>query len=196
MKTLLAAAGLSAALAGRCNMTKPRRMDELLASFYDGNEEEVDVEYIGKFRLNRGMILRVPTRRIELSWSESVIPLDYLPLYGLKFGELESAGGLFECAPFRRYDRSAPEYEWMNPPESPEPVYQLCTDNCGAQFWIGDSLTVYGHNLDNEMQAIGPLPSFVDYAIDLAFQGISWYRRINTLDSLEKFGLKTINTMG
>jgi len=170
-------------------------MDELLATFYNGREQEIDVEYIGKYRLNGRMVLRVPTPNIETLWARSVVPIEYLPLYGLKFGEPELAGGLFESAPFRRYDRTAPEHEWMNPPEAPEPVYELCTDNCGAQFWIGNSLMVYGHNLNNEMQPIGPLSSFVDYAIDLAFEGLTWYRRINAPESLEKYGLQPINTM-
>ena len=176
-------------------MTKPARMDELLAAFYNGAEEEVDVEYIGKYRLNGRMVLGVPTPHIESSWVESVVPIEYLPLYGLKFGEPELAGGLFESAPFQRYDRSAPEYEGMNPPEAPEPVYQFCTDNCGAQFWIGASLMVYGHNLNNEMQPIGPLSSFVDYAIDSAFENRCWYERIDDLEGLRKYGLQPINAM-
>ena len=170
-------------------------MDELLAAFYNGSEQTVDVEYIGKFQLNGRMVLRVPSRHVEQSWAKSIVPVEYLPLYGLKFGEPELAGGLFESAPFQRYDRLAPEYEWMNPPESPETVYKLCTDNCGAQFWVGDSLMVYGHNLNNKMQEIGPLSSLVDYAIDLAFEGLSWYKRINDKESLKKYGMQPINTM-
>lgn len=176
-------------------MTKPKRMDELLATFYNGHEQEVNVEYIGKYRLNGQMVLRVPTQDIESLWAASVVPLDYLPLYGLKFGEPEWAGGLFESAPFQRLDRSAPEYEWMNLPDEPEPIYELCTDNCGGQFWVGESLLVYGHNLNNEIQAIGSLSSFVDYAIDLAFEGVNWYERIQAPESLEKYDLRAINAM-
>jgi hypothetical protein len=176
-------------------MTKPARMDELAAAFYNGKEQEIDVEYIGKYRLNGRMVLRVPTPDIETSWAQSVVPVEYLPLYGLKFSEPELAGGLFESAPFQAYDPSAPELEWMNPPEAPEPVYELCTDNCGAQFWIGDSHIVYGHNVNNEMQRIGPLSSLVDYAIDLAFEDLSWYERINAPERLEKYGLQPINAM-
>jgi hypothetical protein len=171
-------------------------MDELLAHFYNGHEQEVNVEYIGKYWLNGQMVLRVPTQETESLWAESVVPVDYLPLYGLKFGEPERAGGLFESAPFSRFDRSAPEYEWMNLPDAPEPIYELCTDNCGGQFWVGESLVVYGHNLNNEIQAIGSLPSFVDYAIDLAFEGVSWYKRINVAECLEKYSLRPINTFG
>ncbi|QDU37665.1 hypothetical protein Mal4_19810 [Maioricimonas rarisocia] len=177
-------------------MTKPARMDELLDAFYNGEEEEIDVEYIGRYRLNGRMVLRVPSPDIEASWAESVVPVEYLPLYGLKCGEPQLAGGLFEAAPFPRYDRSAPEYEWMNPPEAPEPVYHLCTDNCGAQFWVGDSHIVYGHNLDNEVQPIGPLMALVDYAIDSAMESRSWYERINEPDTMEKYGLQPINAMG
>ena len=170
-------------------------MDELLARFYNGDEREIDVEYIGKYRWNGRMVLRVPTSSVKSLWTQSVVPIEYLPLYGLKFSEPELAGGLFESAPFHRYDRSAPEHEWMNPPEAPEPVYELCTDNCGAQFWIGDSQVVYGHNLNNEMQPVGPLSSFLDYAIDLAFENLSWYERINVPERLQKYALQPINAM-
>ena len=96
-------------------MTKPARIDELLAAFYNGNEEEIDVEYIGKYRINGRMVLGVPTPDIETSWAQSVVPDVYLPLYGLKFSQPAEAGGLFESAPFDLYDRSDPEYQWMNP---------------------------------------------------------------------------------
>lgn len=173
-----------------------KRLEELLERIRDGNEELVDVEYIGKFLVNGNLTLRVPSRGLEHRWAASMVPIEYMPVYGLKCDRPEMAGGLLEAAPFARFDATSPEHEWLNLPTQPEELFELCTDQCGAQFWVGQSSTVYGHNLDNEFQPIGTLSDFVDFAIEMALQERSWHQCLGDANALKSAGLVAINTMG
>ncbi|QDU92659.1 hypothetical protein [Lignipirellula cremea] len=178
-------------------MLEPARLSELLGRFYNGSEETVDVEYMGRFLVNGRMVLRVPEEGLEEQWAASLVPIEYLPLYGLKLSEPEQAGGLFEAAPFDRYDPMSLQNQWLNlPPEpEPEPLFEIGTDDCGAQFWLGESGVVYGHNLDNQFQPLGALKDFVDFAIDTALRDVNWSQELHRPTALAPFRLTAINTM-
>jgi hypothetical protein len=177
-------------------MTKPSRIKELLARIHNGSEEVVDVEYLGQFLVNGPYTLRVPSDGLEQEWAASVVPIEYFPLYGLKCDRPEKAGGLFDAAPFARINASDLQNAGLNLPSEPEPIFELCTDSCGAQFWVGESRTVYGHNLDNKFQPVGPLAAFVDFAIEMALQEKCWHRCLRDTAELTPFELSSINMMG
>ncbi len=174
---------------------KPKNLDLLLSRIHNGNEETVDVEYIGRFIVNQKHTLRVPEASLRQQWSDSVVPIEYFPIYGLKCDRPEMAGGLFDAAPFEPYDPASIQNEYLNLPSPPEYLHELCTDSCGAQFWIGESLTVYGHNLDNEFQKIGAISDFVDFAIEMSLNEQNWHECLRNVDSVSAFRLSIINTM-
>lgn len=177
-------------------MTASQRQAELLSRFSDSPDELYEVEYVGRFRVSGNLTLRVMDDDVADAWRRSVVPDGYMPLYGLKCGPPEYAGGLFDAAPFAAYDPNGPQYAGMNAPSPPEPIYDLCTDNCGCPFWVSADGTVYGHNLDNEVQRIGTLDAFVDFAVSLALDGTPWYSRTNDPGATMRFGLFKISTMG
>ena len=175
-------------------MTASERQAELHARF-DG-AEDFEVEYVGRFRTSGNLTLRVVDDVIAEQWRLSVVPDEYMPLYGLKHGPAEYAGGLFDAAPFAAYDPDGPQYAGMNAPSPPESIYDLCTDNCGCPFWLSGAGIVYGHNLNNEIQCIGPLESFVDLVVSLALNDEPWYAHVNNNSTMKRFGLANISTMG
>lgn len=177
-------------------MTKRNRIDELLSHIHDGSEEVIDVEYIGRFLVRGPFTLRVGSEELRQQWTQSVVPIEYYPLYGLKCDRPEMAGGLFDAAPFAVFDRTDPQNEWLNLPTEPESLFELCTDNCGAQFWIGESRTIYGHNLDNQFQPIGTVADFVDFAIAMALKEKCWHQCLRDESNVEPFQLSPINMMG
>ncbi|MEZ5943861.1 MAG: hypothetical protein R3C18_20890 [Planctomycetaceae bacterium] len=177
-------------------MARPKRIDELISRICDGSEEIVDVEYIGAFLVRGPYTLRIASDGLRQQWAESIVPIEYLPLYGLKCDHPETAGGLFDAAPFAAFDRTDLQNEWLNLPPEPEPLFELCTDNFGAQFWIGESQTVYGHNLNNEFQPIGAVGDFVDFAIDMAINEQSWHRCLRLEADAAPYRLSSIEMMG
>ncbi len=177
-------------------MTAKQRQAELLSRFSGSPDELYEVEYVGQFRVSGNLTLRVMDDGTAEAWRRSVLPDGYMPLYGLKCGPPEYAGGLFDAAPFHAYDPNGPQYKGVNAPTPPEPIYDLCTDNCGCPFWVSADGTVYAHNLDNEVQRIGALDAFVDFAVSLTLEGTHWYTRINDHRTTTRFGLKRISTMG
>lgn len=177
-------------------MTALERRTELLARFAGSDVELYEVEYVGQFRVSGGVTLRVMDDAVAEQWRLSIVPDDYMPLYGLKYGPPENAGGLFDAAPFAPYDPNGPQYVGMNAPAPPEQIYDLCTDNCGCPFWVSASNTVYGHNLNNEIQRIGSLDSFVDLVVTLALDAVPWFARVKDNDTMARFGLAKISTMG
>ena len=177
-------------------MTASQRRTELLGRFTGEPDELYEIEYVGQFRVSGNITLRVMDDDVVDAWRRSVVPDHYMPLYGLKCGPAEYAGGLFDAAPFAAYDPESPQYVGMNAPSPIEPIYDLCTDNCGCPFWVSATGIVYGHNLDNEIQRIGSLDAFVDFVVSLALDGTNWHSRVNDSDTTSKFGLDTISTMG
>lgn len=177
-------------------MNSPHRLDELLARFTGSPDEDYEVEYVGRFRVSGAITLGVLNDKTAEAWRRSVVPDVYMPLYGLKCGPPEYAGGLFDAAPFAAYDESDIQYSHRNMPTPPKPIFDLCRDRCGCPFWVSSDGIVYGHSLNNEIQQIGALADFVDFSIDLALAGVSWYERVNESGTMSRFRLAPINTMG
>ena len=177
-------------------MKTPFRLHELLAKFSGSPDEIYDVEYLGRFRVSGDLTLRIVDERTALEWRRSVVPDEYIPLYGLKCGPPEYAGGLFDAAPFAAFDPNDLQYKYLNLPSPTKPIYDLCRDRYGCPFWVSADAIVFGLNQENEMQRIGALSDFVDFAIDLAIDGISWYERLNDSEATSRFRLTSIRTMG
>lgn len=177
-------------------MIAHNRINELIERIYDGSETTVEVEYMGKYIVNGPYTLRLPEGGLGQQWRQSVVPFDYFPLYGLKIDQPEAAGGLFDAAPFARFDRNDIQNQHLNLPAEPEVIYELGTDNVGAQFWVGDSLTVYGHNLNNEFQAVGTLGKFVDFAVRAALERRCWHQCLQDTVILAQCNLRPIDMMG
>lgn len=160
-------------------MTAPQRQAELLSRFTGSPDEFYEIENVGRFRVSGDLTLRVLDDNAADSWRRSVVPDHYMPLYGMKCGPPEYAGGLFEAVPFPAYDPNGTRYAGTNAPLPPEPIYDLCTDNCGCPFWVSADGTVYAHSFDDEVQRIGTLDAFVDLAVSLALDGERWYTQLN-----------------
>lgn len=171
------------------------KLEELLNRIHDGNQEIVEIDYLGQFLVNGPYTLSMPPEGLKEQWAISMVPIEYFPLYGLKCDDPEMAGGLFSEAPFARFDRTNLQNEWLNLPPEPEPLFDLCTDNCGTQFWIGESGKVYGHNINNQIQPIGPISSFVDFAIAMTLEEKNWHQFLQDEKIMTKFDLSPISMM-
>ena len=166
------------------------RIAEFVAAFNERPLEEEEIEYMGTYLRSGDLVTAVLDPEKKKRWSESLVPDIYQPLYDMKVGNAEYAGGIFSAAPFSVYDPNDPQYEWLGLPTPTETLYEFCSDNCGSQYWLNDSLQVFGRNLDNEIQLVGALEDFVRFAIDRALSGENWYESINDESVTSKFRLQ------
>ena len=74
------------------------------ADFYDGNEVEEEIEYVGDYFINEHITLKKLSFGDKEHWEESIIPEFYQDVYGLKVGYGATAGGLFESVPFKLFN--------------------------------------------------------------------------------------------
>lgn len=165
-------------------------IERFQTAFQRGRPKEVEIEYLGTYLRSGDLVTQILTADTKRAWKASIVPDFYIPLYDLKVGEPPVAGGVFSAAPFEPYVHDAPEYEGLYMPVSSEPLFELCTDNCGSAYWLNADLDVFGRNLNNEIQHIGSLESFVAFAIDRVLAGENWYEKINNSSALENFDLK------
>lgn len=159
------------------------------AAFEQGGPVEREVEYLGTYLCSGKLVTKVLPADVKQAWSASLVPDHYMPLYDMKVGETAKAGGLFSGAPFAPYDPDDLQYAGLYLPIPSEPLFDFCTDNCGSAFWLNKDLDIFGRNLNNKIQHVGPLANFVVFAIDRALSGENWYTHINNQSMLDGYRL-------
>lgn len=175
-------------------MAIEQEIERFVARLRSGPSETVEVEYLGQYAIYGETVLSVPEPGLAAQWAASVVPMHFMPLYGLKVGEPALAGGLFDAAPFPLYDPGEPRWEWMNPPSSPEPIYAMGETSTGSSFWVSAEGLVYGHNLDNEVQRVGELNDFIRFAMTAIENGRNWYQLVGDEKVMRAGALEPIRT--
>jgi len=179
------------------NDTIRQKLDQIHALIYDGKEETVDVEYLGRHVVNGDLCIGLLSPEDESMWDESPVPPEYKSIYQLKRDEPEMAGGLLSEGPhFSTLDPEDEEWEIYGLEDAFDDGLVLQRDSSGSPFFFRKSdQSVYCINIDCELQLIGSFEGFMEFCLDQIIEGKNWYSSLMDEAVMAKYGLVTANSM-